>query len=85
MLSSRLRSIVADVQQLASSANALTNLGLADTQSGEVLDAFMHGIRVVFIFYAPIIGVCALGALFVKDHGVAEKDASTSLRVEKGR
>ncbi|KAF2708734.1 hypothetical protein K504DRAFT_381101, partial [Pleomassaria siparia CBS 279.74] len=40
-------------------------------------------IRVVFIVYAPLIGICALGALLVNDNGLAEKDTSTSLDVDE--
>lgn len=74
-----------DIVQLASSAKSLDKLGLTAAQTTLVLDTYMHGIWVIFLTYAPVIGICALSALLVKDDGVAEKDASTSLRVERGR
>lgn len=38
----------------------------------------MHNI---FIMYAPIIGLCALAGVRIKDNGVAEKDAKKEAAV----
>ena len=36
----------------------------------------MKGMHSIFIMYAPVVGACFVAAWFVKDRGVAEKDAS---------
>lgn len=86
VLQARLRGVVPPgiANQLASSTHSLDALGLSDVQKSAVLDAYMSGIRIIFIVYAPMIGICALGALLVKDTGLAEKDTSTTLQVLKG-
>ena len=40
----------------------------------------MSGMHSVFVMYAPIIGMSFIAASFVKDRGVAEKDASAEER-----
>ncbi|CCD56462.1 similar to MFS multidrug transporter [Botrytis cinerea T4] len=57
----------------------LDSLGLSAAQRSAVLDAYMASVRTVFIVYAPLIGACALAALFVKDNGLEEKDTSVTL------
>lgn len=32
----------------------------------QILDAYMKGIRYVFIFFVPIVGLCLLMCLFIK-------------------
>ncbi|KAL9622026.1 MAG: hypothetical protein Q9160_003525 [Pyrenula sp. 1 TL-2023] len=85
VLRSRLKGVVMGdmVDELASSTQNLGALGLTSAQRSAVLDAYMQGIRVIFIVYAPLIGLCAISAMFVKDHGLAEKDTSNVLRVAK--
>lgn len=85
VLQSRLRAVVSEgvAEQLASSTHSLESLGLNAGQRAAVLDAYMQGIRIIFILYAPLIGICALGALLVKDTGLAEKDTSTTLQVTR--
>lgn len=69
-----------DVTQLTSSIYALDSLNLTPTQYNEVLDAYMAGMHTIFVIYAPMIGLCFLAALLVKDNGVAEKDATAAER-----
>ncbi|QKX63003.1 uncharacterized protein TRUGW13939_10171 [Talaromyces rugulosus] len=87
VLQSRLSGVVGEViaTQLASSAHSLDTLGLTAGQRAAVLDAYMRGIRIIFIVYAPLVGLCALGALLVKDTGLAEKDTSTTLHVRSDK
>lgn len=87
VLQSRLSGVVGDgiATQLASSAHSLDTLGLTAGQRVAVLDAYMRGIRIIFIVYAPLVGLCALGALLVKDTGLAEKDTSTTLHVRSDK
>ena len=68
------------ITQLTSSAYALSSLDLTPQQHELVLDAYMSGMHSVFIMYAPLIGTCFIAASFVKDRGVAEKDASPAER-----
>lgn len=39
------------------------------------MDTYMAGMHTIFVMYAPIIGVCFVCAVLIKDEGVAEKDA----------
>ncbi|KAH8701610.1 MFS multidrug transporter-like protein [Talaromyces proteolyticus] len=64
------------ISQISSSTYGLQSLNLSAQQTGKVLDAYMSGMHVIFIMYAPIIGVCFLCAVLIKDNGVAEKDAN---------
>ena len=45
------------------------------------MDAYMAGMHTIFVMYAPIIGVCFVCALLIRDEGVAEKDAKTQTAV----
>ncbi|EED14676.1 efflux pump antibiotic resistance protein, putative [Talaromyces stipitatus ATCC 10500] len=83
VLQSRLNGVVSNdiASQLTSSAHSLDSLGLTVEQRTAVLDAYMHGIHLIFIVYAPLIGICGLCALLVRDQGLAEKDTSTTLQV----
>ena len=65
MLQSRLRAVVSEgvAEQLASSTHSLESLGLNADQRADVLNAYMQGIRIIFIVYAPLIGICALGCI----------------------
>ena len=64
------------IVQLTSSVYALSSLDLTPDQHQRVLDAYMKGMHSIFIMYAPVVGACFVAAWFVKDRGVAEKDAS---------
>ncbi|OKL59818.1 hypothetical protein UA08_04979 [Talaromyces atroroseus] len=83
MLQSQLKGVVSKgiATQLAASAHSIDSLGLTGAQRAAVLDAYMHGIHIIFIVYAPLVGICGLGALLVRDHGLAEKDTSATLQV----
>ena len=83
VLQSRLKGVVSSgiATQLASSAHSLGSLGLTVEQKDAVLDAYMHGIHIILILYAPLIGICGFSALLVRDQGLQEKDTSTTLQV----
>lgn len=53
VLQSRLRTVVREsvAEQLASSTHSLESLGLNAGQKAAVLDAYMQGIRIIFILY----------------------------------
>lgn len=38
----------------------------------------MAGMHTIFIMYAPIIGICFICAVLIRDEGVAEKDSKSS-------
>lgn len=46
-----------------------------------VMDAYMAGMHTIFVMYAPIIGVCFVCAVLIRDEGVAEKDARSPTAV----
>lgn len=39
----------------------------------------MTGMHTIFVMYAPIIGVCFVCAVLIRDEGVAEKDAKVTV------
>ncbi|KAM0168302.1 hypothetical protein ACHAPF_011127 [Botrytis cinerea] len=81
VLKARLKGVVSPslADTITTSINQLDSLGLSAAQRSAVLDAYMASVRTVFIVYAPLIGACALAALFVKDNGLEEKDTSVTL------
>lgn len=87
VLQSRLEAVVTEgaTEQLAPLTYSRERLALSAIQRAATVDAYMQGIRIIFIMYAPLIGICALGALLVKDTGLAEKDTSTTLLITRRR
>ncbi|TEY40636.1 hypothetical protein BOTCAL_0430g00010 [Botryotinia calthae] len=81
VLKARLKGVVSSslADTITTSINQLDSLGLSAAQRSAVLDDYMASVRTVFILYAPLIGACALAALFVKDNGLEEKDTSVTL------
>lgn len=69
------------IAQLTASVRDLNAIGLSPAQQNQVVDAYMQGIHVIFITYAPILGICFLLSLLVKDDGLAEKDAASRQNV----
>lgn len=69
-----------DIEMLTSSTSGSGSMGLSEGQKEIVLDAYMHGIRIIFWVYAGLVGVCALGACFVRDRGLVEVDTGTTLQ-----
>ncbi|GAD98571.1 conserved hypothetical protein [Paecilomyces variotii No. 5] len=63
------------ITQLSSSAYSLSSYNLSSEQIERIVAVYMNGLHVVFIMYAPIIGLCCIFAVLIQDHGVAEKDA----------
>lgn len=61
------------IEQAASGAESMD---LTPEQVEIVLGAYMQGIRIVFVVYAPLLAACAVAACLVRDEGLAEKDAS---------
>ncbi|KAJ5202112.1 MFS transporter [Penicillium cinerascens] len=73
VLQARLRSTLpAQYSDLADSPYSLRDIGIAIPAS--VLDAYMSASHLVFIVQVPLIGLCFLGSLFVKDRGLAPLD-----------
>ncbi|KAJ4348723.1 uncharacterized protein N0V89_010101 [Didymosphaeria variabile] len=49
-------------------------LGASPTQMHEILQAYAHASRTVFIMNVPFIGLCLLGCLLIKDRGLQRPD-----------
>lgn len=58
---------------LAASTYSVPDFGDAPTPTA-VLDAYMHASHAVFILQVPIIGMCLLGMVFVRDRGLEPVD-----------
>lgn len=73
ILQAQLRSTLpTQYSNLADSPYSLRDLNASIPAS--VLDAYMSASHLVFIVQVPLIGVCFLGSLFVKDRGLAPLD-----------
>ncbi|GAA6001849.1 hypothetical protein JCM10207_002349 [Rhodosporidiobolus poonsookiae] len=57
--------------------------GLADTLKDQILDAYMKGMRDVFIFYTPVLGLCLLSCFFIKDLPLEAPAAPAASEPEK--
>jgi MFS family permease len=81
-LRSRLTGVLpeATIALLTASTSELKAVSLSPAEHEMVLNAYMKGIHIIFIIYAPIIGICFLLALLVKDDGLAERDAPSRLK-----
>lgn len=68
------------ISSLTSSTSNLGAMGLGHEDKEMVLDAYMHGIRIIFWVYVGAVGASLAGAGFVKDRGLAEVDTGTTLQ-----
>ncbi|CAJ2506907.1 Uu.00g080930.m01.CDS01 [Anthostomella pinea] len=75
-----------DYRYLADDTYALPK-GLQGPDAEGVLDAYMAASRAVFVLQVPLIGVCFLGCLFVKDRGlepIEEKEKKANEALAEG-
>lgn len=72
-----------DIQAIASSVYAPDTLNLSTQESEKVMDAYVTGMHTIFMMYAPVIGICCICALLIKDVGMAEKDAKVDINEKK--
>lgn len=73
VLQARLRATLpAGYSNLAESPYALPDV--KGTVPSAVVDSYMAASHLVFLVQVPLIGLCFLGSLFVKDRGLAPKD-----------
>ncbi|KAI8680482.1 MFS domain-containing protein [Fusarium keratoplasticum] len=73
VLQARLRvTLPAEYSYLAESTYSLPDLKGGIPPS--VMDAYMVGSHMVFILQVPLIGLCFLGSMFIRDRGLAAKD-----------
>ena len=70
----------ATITRLTASTSELSALHLSPAEHEMVLNAYMKGNHIIFFTCAPIIGICFLLALLVKDDGLAERDAPSRLQ-----
>lgn len=73
-------------EKIRSSTYSVPDLSsLSAEQLNGVLDAYMAGSRAVFIFFVPLMGVCLLGCVFIKDRGLQraeEKEEKTETQID---
>jgi hypothetical protein len=62
------------LEYIADSTYALPPNLESDTESEAVLDAYMFASRAVFILQVPLIGLCLLGCVLIKDLGLQQTD-----------
>lgn len=54
---------------------------LSDVQLEGILDAYMAGSRAVFIFFVPLIAVCLVGCIFIKDRGLQRAEEKSEVPI----
>lgn len=58
---------------LTSSTNFLS-LDLSSADKDAILKVYMNALHIIFTMYTPILAICFLASLFIKDSGVAARD-----------
>ncbi|GJN91636.1 hypothetical protein Rhopal_004659-T1 [Rhodotorula paludigena] len=76
-------SIPASVRQQLQAEFVLSPSMSAEVQ-GQVLDAYMAGMRDVFIFFTPVVGVCLVVCFFIKDLPLTVPAAPQDAAVSSG-
>ncbi|ORY69822.1 major facilitator superfamily domain-containing protein [Pseudomassariella vexata] len=69
---------------LADDAYALTHGQTLGVGGGEVLDAYMAASRAVFVLQVPLIGICLLGCVFIRDRGLEPIEDADEQLVGRG-
>lgn len=64
----------ATLSQMAYHTPDLNTLGATPSQKQDILQAYAQASRSVFIMNTPFIGLCLLGCLLIKDHGLQRSD-----------
>lgn len=54
---------------------------LSDVQLEGILNAYMSGSRAVFIFFVPLIGVCLISCIFIKDRGLQRAEERSEVPI----
>jgi MFS family permease len=71
------KAMPSEFASLASSSYNVPNfdaLGASPAQIHSILKAYAHASRAVFIMNVPFMGLCLLGCLLIKDHGLQRPD-----------
>lgn len=71
------KALPADFASLVSSTYSTPDfgaLGASPAQKHEILQAYAHASRTVFIMNVPFMGLCLLGCLLIKDRGLQRPD-----------
>lgn len=77
------KALPADFASLALSSYSTPDfqaLGASAGQMHEILQAYAHASRTVFIMNVPFIGLCLLGCLLIKDRGLQRPDEGRKAR-----
>lgn len=57
-----------------------SDLKLSATDMDSLLDSYMYASRAVFILQVPLIGLCLIGCLMIRDRGLEPIDDETSVK-----
>ncbi|OIW23406.1 MFS general substrate transporter [Coniochaeta ligniaria NRRL 30616] len=57
-----------------------SDLNLSATDMDSLLDSYMYASRAVFILQVPLIGLCLIGCLMIRDRGLEPIDDETSVK-----
>jgi hypothetical protein len=77
-------SLPASLSYSTTSAFDLPDLsGLTSTQVDQILNAYEHASKIVFRMYVPLLGLCLLGCLLVKDKGLEYQDNPASAQTSE--
>lgn len=58
--------------------------GWPEAQQLQILAAYLAASKAVFVFWAPVIGLCLSSMVFIKDRGLSKPDANDSDMETKG-
>lgn len=72
-----------ELSYIASSTYSRVNLDSYTTdERNQILDAYSSALRTVFIWLTPLVGLCLILCLLVKDHGLEQKDTPKEKNVD---
>jgi MFS family permease len=80
------KAMPAEFASLASSSYNVPNfdaLGASPDQIRDILQAYSHASRAVFIMNVPFMALCLLGCLLIKDHGLQRPDEVKDVKPEE--
>ncbi|KAF4182377.1 hypothetical protein CNMCM7927_000063 [Aspergillus lentulus] len=73
------------IARLTSSVQNLPDSEFSRDEMHLILSVYMAGLHAVFISFVPLIALCFLSSLLVKDYPIGGKDQKTECRTETGR
>ena len=73
------------IARLTSSVQNLPDSEFSRDEMHLILSVYMAGLHAVFISFVPLIALCFLSSLLVKDYPIGGKDQKTERRTQTGR